>query len=72
METTLKNICALHGLRGISANIFDAQGSNYITVYIHWTGFYETRHCESGMAHTFEDALALALAEKSKICSEAA
>lgn len=72
METLLKNICAEHGLTGITASIFDAKGSGRISVYVHWTDEYEIHRCVNGMADTFDDALAEALAEKSVTVSEAA
>ncbi len=72
METTLKNICDLHGLIAITASMFDAKGSGSISVYVHWTDEYEIRHCATGMAQTFDEALALALTEKCLTVLEAA
>ncbi|MCH4542958.1 hypothetical protein [Ochrobactrum sp. A-1] len=72
METTLRNICAENGLSAISTTVFTSKGFNRVAVYVHWVDNEGTWLCESGIAKTLDDALSLALAEKSKIVSEAA
>ncbi|HBQ33371.1 MAG TPA: hypothetical protein DD739_11925 [Ochrobactrum anthropi] len=72
MEEILRNICAEHGLNAISTTVFTSNGFKKVSVYVHWVDSSGIWLCESGIAHTFDDALALALSEKSKKVSEAA
>ncbi|WP_144378477.1 hypothetical protein [Mesorhizobium amorphae] len=61
MEKTIKDLCAKHGLTGIAVNIFRADTKPYVTVYLHWQR--GEGGCASGSGETFDEALALALAE---------
>lgn len=72
MEMILRNICAEHGLSAISTTVFTTNGFKRVSVYVHWVDNSEIWQCESGIAQTFDDALALALSQKSKKASEAA
>ncbi len=72
METTLRSICAEHGLSAISTTVFTSNGFKRVSVYVHWVDNSGIWLCESGIAQSFDDALALALSEKSKKVSEAA
>lgn len=62
MDEELRRLCKEHDLSGIGVNVFDAKGRAYIGIYVHWLETDGSR-CASGMANTFNDALARALSE---------
>lgn len=68
MEEILRNICTEHGLSAISVTVHNTDNVNHTSVFVHWA---EGR-CVQGIAHTFDDALALAIAEKNARIAEAA
>ncbi|MBA8822282.1 hypothetical protein BRY73_02990 [Ochrobactrum sp. P6BS-III] len=72
METTLKNICAEHGLSAISVLMHNTDTAGYTTVFVHWADDITVTRCARGTANTFDDALDFALIEKNAIVSEAA
>lgn len=59
MEVALRVLCHEHNLSCIGVNIFDAQGSAYVSVYLHWAD----GECVSNSGDTFDEALASALVE---------
>lgn len=60
MEQTLKELCAKHGLTGISATLFNDGGRDPLCVYVHWKG-EKPNECCGAYANTFDEAFSRAL-----------
>ncbi len=63
MEAQFLDLCRQHDLTSVGT-LFQADHDNHLTVYLHW-GKGEDARCVSGGAKTFDDALAMALADLS-------
>lgn len=57
MDALLKDLCSLHELTGISANLFQAEAKPFFQTYVEQNGEFA-----SALGDTFDEALTKALA----------